>query len=267
MGCPMSAASPIAGALLPAPCSVWDPRAPRAPGAVATCPAALPLAFLPASPGPSCRAGTLHAQAKPGQAQQSPSSPRRHFWGVHGQALPPGLWCEQAGCGHGSAGQQCGVPGGECSAGCWGVQCQLLGGAVPAAAGLCRAIGCSSAWGGGAVGCSASQAQLYGAQSHLQLGLRGAVAAGTAGSGCGGRQEGSIGCSGGWVGGCGVQLQAGQRITECSGTRGRGWGCSTSQAGAVYPWVGAQEDTCRQEMSGVTSPRWLCRAALRWGQP
>lgn len=69
------------------------------------------------------------------------------------------------------------------------------------------------------------------------------------------------------MGGGGVQLQPGQRIMGCSGTRGKGWGCSTSQAGAVYPWVGAQEDTCRQEMLGVTSARWLCRASLQCGQP
>lgn len=34
------------------------------------------------------------------------------------------------------------------------------------------------------------------------------------------------------------------------------------------PWVGPRRgDTHRQQMSGVTTPRWLCRAALQWGQP
>lgn len=68
-------AGPIAGALPPAPCSVWDPRL-RAPQDVSL--HARPLSHLhsfPASPGPSCRAGTLHAQAKPGQARHGPAAP------------------------------------------------------------------------------------------------------------------------------------------------------------------------------------------------
>lgn len=148
-GVPHVSRQPCCWGSAPCPVQRVGSPAPRTSGAVATCPAALPLAFLPASPGPSCRAGTLHAQAKPGQAQHSPTSPRRHFWGAPGQALPPESSCEQAGSGHGSAWQRCGASGRGCSASCWEMQYQMLGGTVPAATGLCRAIGCSGGWGGG----------------------------------------------------------------------------------------------------------------------
>lgn len=130
MGCPIPAASPVPGL-----CSLPEPRVGSAlPGAVATCPAALPLAFLP----PRLAPPALRLPSRPGEARPGPAQPRftrEELLGCPRAGTASGSSCEQAGCGMGLRGsgaraglaRQPGVQGQMLE-----VQEQLLGGAAPA---------------------------------------------------------------------------------------------------------------------------------------
>lgn len=205
MGCPIPAASPVPGL-----CSLPEPRVGSAlPGAVATCPAALPLAFLP----PRLAPPALRLPSRPGEARPGPAQPRftrEELLGCPRAGTASGSSCEQAGCGMGlrGSGARAGLGDfcttargagtdvggaraalGGCSTSCWGaapraqgrlgrglrIKCQPGRG--------CR-VQCHRAWGAG--GCSASQegtvgcsarARASGVQCQQGRGAMGAVPA------------------------------------------------------------------------------------------
>lgn len=202
MGCPMSAASPVAGALLPAPCSVWDPRR-RAPQELS-----LHARLLSHSHSSPPRLAPPAAQA-PFTPRRSPARPSRapvHPEGTFG--VPTGRRCPQ-GCGVNRQAVGMGLQGSS-------VVCQA-GGAVPAVGG-CSASCCRAmqgyrvqqclGWGGCGVQCQPGTA-LWGTVS---------LAAGTAG------------CSGSGDSGLWVWWQAG-RVYRVQWWLGGGlWGAAAGRA-------------------------------------
>lgn len=169
--------------------------APRSPGSVATCPAALPLAFLPRLAWPLLLCSTLHAQAKPGQARHGPAAPTctvlsgcpraGAVLGPHANSPGHSVGESTAGRGQGTELQSMGL---GAAGGCG---CRLGGpGAAGAAPDSCRATEGSSTctWsygvqcqlGRGGLGAFLAKKGLWGA-----VGFWGAVQTRTEGCGCG----------------------------------------------------------------------------------
>lgn len=143
MGCPMPAASPVAGALLPAPCSVWDPRR-RAPQELSL--HARQLSHSHSSPpclAPPAAQAPFTPRRGPARPGAAPLHPGGAFGVPAGRRCPQGPHVNREGVGHGSAWQQCRGRVWRLLHGAW------AWGAVPGVG------GCSASW-HRAIGCSAS---------------------------------------------------------------------------------------------------------------
>lgn len=254
----MPAASPVAGALLPALCSVWDPRR-RAPQELSL--HARPLSHSHSSP-PRLAPPAVQAPFTPRRSPARPGAAPLRPGGVFG--VPAGRRCprEEAGWGHRSARRRCrgrawsllhgslGVGGSAscwgCSASCWGCSGSCWGGVVAAAEGAVPAVwrGCSASW-HRAIGCSARGGTGgCGVQCQPGRGLWGTVslAAGAVGCSVGGRGGLCVQCEPGrgcrvqcWLGwgGRGVQRQPGGQ-TGAAAARAEGFGVRCHQGqGAV----------------------------------
>lgn len=239
MGCPMPAASPVAGALLPAPCSVWDPRR-RAPQELSL--HARPLSHSHSSPprlAPPAAQAPFTPRRSPARPSAAPLHPGGTFGVPAGRRCPRGPRVNRQGVGmglHGSS-ARAGLRDFCTAARAWG--------AVPAVGGCSaswhRAIGRSASGDRGLWGAAPARHRVmghsftcsWGCGVQCQLG-QGAVGAMPA-------RKGLQSAVPAGVGGCGVQcqpgrhngvqLQPGQRIMVCSASWGRGlWGSVPARA-------------------------------------